>query len=29
MDITQHKGAKSDLESVQNVLILKWLPHDL
>jgi hypothetical protein len=23
------RGAKSDLESAQNVLILKWLPHDL
>jgi hypothetical protein len=29
MDITPHKGAKSDLENAQNVLILKWLPHDL
>jgi hypothetical protein len=22
------EGAKSDLESARNVLILKWLPHD-
>jgi hypothetical protein len=23
------RGAKSDLESARNVLILKWLPQDL